>query len=245
MVTQRVFSLSLLFTFLCLASTLVWLAGQGEKMNFPDVGGVSSSSQHPLAIAGMTYDNYSDGVLTSRIKVEKMQVRPRRFGIFRIQAVNEVALIKARIDLYSAPSASSSKAGESEELSLTAGLTEGVSGLADLRGMGRISRAVIDSLFLNVFRNQASGLHLQSLRAILDLKNRTADFAIARLIGHQGDFQLDTALLQWDERHKIFYVPGEYQLTSQAGVQRGTGAVIDADLNLRPIPGGTPPQTWP
>jgi len=194
------------------------------------------NSQKPLSIIDMAYNTYRDEELVSKIQVQEFQVRPRKFGIFRIRNINEVALRKARFDLFHGTSA---KAGQDarEEVSLSAGLSESINGLAGLRGMGQITRATMDPMVLNIYRDGQPSLHLQAGRAIFDLKKQLFDFKKTRLLGPRKNFQLVTPLLRWDEQHKVFLVPGEYRLITGEGIRKGSGAVVDGEFNLRPVAG--------
>lgn len=227
--------------FICV---LTWLLVTGYDSK-PSTSLVEKSGQRPLSISGMAYDTYRNEQLASSIKVENLQVRPRKIGIFRVKSLNEVALTKARFDLYQRPSYAAGEPTAQEGQSLTSGFSEGLNGLASLRGMGRITRATIDSMILNLHRAKGPYLQLRSRSAILDLKKQNFQFINARLLGRQGAFHLVTPLLKWDEQRKLFYVPGKYRLLTSDGQLRGSGAVIDSELNLRPLPGGTPPQARP
>ena len=238
---RRRLSQLLLAGILLLLFFLAWLMYQ-DYSNASFAVPPATSTNRPLAISGMSYSNFQDDRLTSRVKVEQLQIQSRKFGIFRVRAVNEVLLIKASFDLYQSLAANSDDAESRQGLSLTAGLAESMNGLTSLHGMGRVTRAVIDSMDLQVFLTQAPYLQVSSRRAYLDIEKQTAKFEQARLVGRQGGFQLITPVLIWDEQRKLFHIPGDYRLLTAQGSQQGAAAVVDTDLNLRPLPGGTPPK---
>ncbi len=238
---RRTFSSLLLLTIVLFVGGLVWLLVNGHDSK-PAVSLLEKGRQRPLSITGLVYDSYRNNKLATSIRAEQLQVKPRKFGIFRVRNLNEVSLKRTRFDLFQ----DSSVAAEGEnqaQMSLTAGFAEGVNGLTGLRGMGQISRATIDSMSLNISRDGKPWLHLQARSAIFDLKKHLFDFNKARLLGPQKDFQLVTALLRWDEQQKIFHVPGDYRLITSEGIKQGSGAVVDDQFNVRPISKESAPVT--
>lgn len=111
--------------------------------------------------------------------------------------------------------------------------------------MGRVTRAVIHGMALQVFRDRKLYLDLRSREAVLDLQKQTAEFRNALLVGRQGDLQLLAPQLFWNERDKHFQIPADYQLITPQGQLQGKGALIDADLKLVPLPNGKPPHREP
>lgn len=242
------FSYSLLLAILLLTGWLTWQILSAGPVSEPAAVHQQTANKTPLSITGMTYNNYEADRLISHISVDQLQVQPRSFGIFRVRAVNEVILTHARIELHSysddAQSYSENLDPEQpQELSLAGAFSESIDGLATIRGMGRITRALFQPLSLSMLRDESPYLQLRAQTAELDIQKKTVEFQKALLIGRQADVRLSTAVLIWHEKHKRFHVPGEYQLFVKNRILTGKSAQLDADLNILVLPGGTPPKS--
>ncbi|RMG99724.1 MAG: hypothetical protein D6706_05095, partial [Chloroflexi bacterium] len=126
---------------------LAWLILQTAEVGNPPREKQISSTSRPLTISGLSYTATQKGVPTSRIRVARMQVRPRRFGALRIRSLNELALTDARFELLqNLPEKPGEKMTGPPVLSLETGLADSVQGLAGLQGMGNISRTWVDGM---------------------------------------------------------------------------------------------------
>lgn len=205
----------------------------------------TSSSTRPLAISGLSYTATEHGIPISRIHVDQLQVRPRRFGALHIRSVNELVLVNAQFDLYQAfPPASHTLAPtEQRKLSLQSGLNDSLKGVTKLQGMGYISRAWADKLTLRAYGDRRLALAILARNASFDFKKQQTTFLDATITGEDGHFQLATAKLIWDEKAGLFSVPDAYTIHRNDEYVVGTKAYLTPNLKLIIPPGALPPKT--
>lgn len=244
---RRLVSHSLLLLIILLTGWLIWQILSAEPSTEP-LPVHQDTGRTPLAISGMTYNNYQYDRLVSHISVDELLVQSRSFGFFRIRSINEAVLTNARIQVHNYSSDIDSdteplNSESPEQLSLSSAFSESIDGLSSIRGMGRITRALFRPISLTVFTDQSPSLRLRAQSAELDMQKKNVEFHRAQLGGSHVAFRLTTQRLIWNERLEQFQIPGDYQLHFNDRVLTGRLAQLDGNLNLRVLPGGTPPKS--
>lgn len=183
-----------------------------------------------LNITGLFYSNYAGERLLSRLQAETLAVAPRKMGSFRIKSVNELVLrdVDFLLDLDVPPDLSADDSGgQAGQMSF------GLKTLVDTKGMGRITRVVVEGLRLDLRKSGENHLEVTAAGGVFDLKLRELRMNDTVLAGVQGQ-RLVSALVVWDEAAKIFRVPGAYLITDKGEERRGEGALVDMEFNVLP-----------
>jgi len=181
----------------------------------------------PLRISGLSYSNYQEDLLISKVQVQKLYVRPRKIGLFSIKSVNELILDQAHFEFHQWPAVD-----PKEVTTLGNGIATSLKGLTNLRGigMGHIIRGIVSNMVLDVFRKEKEYLSVRSNSAIIDFKKKQTRMSKAILTSYADKFVLSSDLIIWDDKNNMFYVPGKYILTTAQ--RKKVGKKFRFPLNL-------------
>ena len=190
------------------------------------------NSAHTLAVMdvrGLTYSTYIEGQLVSRIQTDQLLITPRQFGMMRIKSVNEAVLVNARFE-FQEHMAKGAEEGEPVE---SVDFSQGIEGLTQLRGVGRVTRGNIAGMRLVYRQDQQPRLHMAARRAVLDFargESRMEDVVIDCVAVRR---RIHAATVYWDRDTQRFFIPGDYQLELAPGkFTPGRGLIVDLEGNL-------------
>lgn len=185
-----------------------------------------------MSAKSLSFSNYEDGRLTSRFQVDQMVVKPRKFGIFRVKSINEALLLNALFVFHQYSAAEEKVSDRPEGASKKPDLTDGIQGLAELRGVGRLTRAVVDGMTLEFLHDKEMVLRAQMEKAFIDLQKNESRF-------EKSVFQLSRQKIIllgeeafWDKKNKKFIIPGPYRILEGGDRKTGTGIAIDLAGNI-------------
>lgn len=209
---------------------MVWVV-TGYRNQAEERVGMETPSSHPMAIKGLVFSNYEGDRLQSRVKADQLLVKPRQFSVFRIKSVNEVVLTNTFFEIYQYPAEKGSAAGE-ERFSLGAQLTSGVKGLAGLKGMGRVTRAVLLGMKMEVLNSGHPHLRLSAQNAEMSINKAEMQMENVLIENPVSGKRLISKVVIWDEKNRVFVVPGEYRLQTPGGISVGKNVAVDLNLQI-------------
>jgi hypothetical protein len=196
----------------------------------------------------MEYSSYyGNGQLQSRVTADQFLVKPRQFSVFKIKSVNEAILTNTRFEIFGPPPVDTDSSNrlttDGEDGDLGTQLSDGIRGLAELKGMGRITRAVLFGMSMETFFNEKPILHLQAQHATMNISKAEMILEKAIIENHQTATRLIGKEIFWNEKQKTFKIPGEYHLQTPSGTIRGEKSIFGFDL--QPITRQTFPRQQP
>jgi len=109
---------------------------------------------------------------------DELRVNPRRFSIFSIKPFNEVILTNARLAVYLIEG----KSSKTSLLSIGKDiLAIDDKGKSRVKGIGLITRGIIESLVLEIHKADKLSLVVTAKKAIIDLKKKEATLVMATI----------------------------------------------------------------
>ena len=187
------------------------------------------TSTSPIIIEGFSHAIYHEGNLVSKIEADQFRISPRKFFIFRVKSVNEALIKKLRISLYLDPL----KKRGPELLPFLEILPTKKDGIK-LKGMGYVTRGVIQGLDIKIYQNKILSYHLSDGKAILDLKKKTLKINTARLKNFMTDEVFTSKTMLWHNEKNRLDIPGKYTLHSKSTQKTGQQINIPLYLPIHP-----------
>ncbi len=211
--------------------TIIWGLMQKEP---PPSSIEQKSFPYPIKIEGLSYSTYEKDRLIARIRADEFRVNPRRFWIFNIKPFNEATLINARLEVHlyeNMPSEVSLFSFGKELLSLK----NKKEGKSALKGMGLITRGVIKGLILKVYKTDRLSMVVKAKDAYIDFKKKKTKLLIASIEDVLSKKLIKASSIIWDNKEKVFKIPGEYMAQTPKGRASGKGIKIDLDFVVSPL----------
>lgn len=203
-----------------------WIGYDREPVATPVVG---KSSGVAMEIEGLKYSNYKDGKLQSRVQAAQLVVVPRRIGIFQIQSINEAVISGFRLEMHNARLA----AGEGNSgAALPDELSDGIKGLASLKGAGRIVKVTIAGMEILSLRGDRAEFLLQARVGSFDARRKQLQLENVTMEQPEKQLRLTTDKALWNQDLKAFAVPGPYILYRGKEVVKGENIFIDLAFRL-------------
>ncbi len=218
----------LLLPFLLLFLTLSGCDESGQAP--PKARNAHTNPSRPLDIKGLIFSTYGEqGSLTQRISAKQLMVKPRKFGVFRVKSVNEVVFVAVEFEFYRQ---FAEDGNSKDDSSLAAGMAEGMYGLSELKGIGRLTRAAMVGIKMRVLSQGKETFSLLAESGEIELKSKKTSFENVRFSLPANQSILEAKKSVWDKELQAFVVAGEYVLQTPKGEQRGRGAAIKDDGSL-------------
>lgn len=194
-----------------------------------------SSSERPLQIEGLEYTNYEEGRVVSRIKMDRLDVRPRKFGIFRIKSVNEVYLKRMSLVMFT-HNGQVTVDSSAQAPSMGKMLVDSLQGLSQLRNLGRIQRVLMDNLELLTVRAEPKKLEkvVRARKAVFDVRKKVMALEHAYIENFTHKRRLKADKIKWDERHKHWIVEQQAALWDDGQKTLLSRARLNENLELLP-----------
>lgn len=224
----------ILILLLIVAAALAVSVFQGTSQ--PDLGGLSQdeSSAGPMSIRGFDFATYEGDRLATRVQAGQFRVKPRKFGIFKLRSVNEVALSKARLEIHRPPEQDGKNVGVLSPLGEQLGSR--AQGLLGGKGVGNITRAVMDGVELVFYGGGSPHLRVSAQAGEMDFRSKEIRMREAVLEHLPSQRKIASKVIVWDEREGLFRVPGAYQATTPKGRATGRGISVDLDFRVEKLP---------
>lgn len=208
-----------------IATGLLWVGffyDSGSRL----VPSTAKSTGVAMDIEGLKYANYKNGKLQSRVQAAQLVVVPRKIGAFQIQSINEAVISHFRLELIRSPDK------EKEEGALPDELSDGIKGLASIKGSGRIVKVTIAGMEILSLRDNNPEFILQARVGSFDARHKQLQLENVVMQQPDNHLRLTTDLAVWNKEIKAFEVPGPYVLYRGKEVVKGDRVFIDLAFRI-------------
>ncbi len=212
-----------------------------QKKTQSDTSNSLTKKYHPgpLRITGFKQHTYSYGKLTMLIEADEFIVRPRKqhflFNmspiinikpIFNIRPFNEAIFTNAKLETRLYPENSE------PEISEEAGLFFIKKNMltSDLKGMGVITRVLIKGLVINIYKNDILSLTVKAGKAYIHLRKKKVNLIDADIMHTLSQKHIMSRFIIWNEKEKVFEIPGQYIAVTPKGKTAGMGIKLDMNF---------------
>ena len=223
---------------ICLAGLILALAAriymQSEGVSAPAVTEEKTSTS-PMTIRGFGFSTYLDDRLSTRVSADLFRIRPRKFSIFKVRSLNEAALSKARFEIHP-DAAENGKPTEGVLESLGSQFSSRAQGLAGMKGVGNITRVVMDGMEMAFFRRKYPHLQVRAQKGEMDFKKKEIRMEQALLEHLPSQKKIAASTIIWDDEARVFKIPGKYQAQTPKGRASGRGITVDLDFRVEKLP---------
>jgi len=187
--------------------------------------------QYPIIITGINSTTYNKNRLLANLRADEFKVNPRRFLFFNIKPFNEFTLtnVRLRYHLY-------------EDIPTQAGLFNFGESLLSLtkdktnsNSMGLITRGVIKGLILEIYKKKQLSLVIKAQKAYIDINKKKINLIGTDIEDVLSKKYIKSKAVVWDDKDKIFKIPGNYIATTPKGKAKGKGIKIDLDFVVTPF----------
>jgi hypothetical protein len=207
---------------------LVWVGffyDRGSRI----VPTVEKSTGVAMEIEGLKYSNYKDGKLQSRVQAAQLMVVPRKIGVFQIQSINEAVISRFRLEMHSATLPDEpNKTGTA----LPDELSDGIKGLATIKGAGRIVKVTIAGMEILSLRGDKPEFILQARVGSFDARHKQLQLENVIMQQPGNHLRLTTDRAVWNKEINAFEVPGSYVLQRGNEVTKGERIFIDLAFRI-------------
>jgi len=241
--TARLIHRRLFRTTVLSLSLLVLLPGCNRIGAAPDARGsqaISKKSVHdnPFSIRGISYKNYDNGRLVTRVSADEVKVDDRKFWIFNVRPFKEAVLDHAVIQLYL--DGNSAVQTDQNRRSPDAHLHDFGSDILSIgRGMNRdamrsgvISRGVIRDLTLEIYDSGRIGMTIESRKAYVDFSRKLLKMVDATMSDMRGGSIIKSRSVIWNSEKEVFEISGNYMKQSPEGSSKGKMIQVDMNFNI-------------
>lgn len=215
--------------------SVVFFYDSGSRL----VPAVEKSTGVAIEIEGLKYSNYKDEKLQSRVQAAQLMVVPRKIGVFQIQSINEAVISQFRLEIFNSPptipgnqeklNSAPSVARENE---FADELSEGIKGLASIKGAGRITKVTITGMEIFSLREDKPEFILQARVGSFDARKKELQLEQVTLLQPITGMRIVTERAVWNKKIKAFEIPGDYEVTTEKGVKKGKRIYIDMNFRL-------------
>lgn len=189
------------------------------------------SSLSPLSIQGLVYSSYNGSHLLSRTKAEQLQVRAKRYSLFKVKSVNEAIFVNPVFESYlTSEDDSSDGAGQD----FNSQVSEGISGLAELKGVGHIVSALLLRPVFILDRGAHDRIEISAKQGEISLRNNKLVLTEVVFEGTNPHRLIQCQQAIWEKDKRQFYIPGEYRLEEGRRLEKGGNVFVGLDISVKP-----------
>ncbi len=182
-----------------------------------------------MEIEGLKYSNYKEGKLQSRVQAAQLMVVPRKIGAFQIKSINEAVITRFRLEMHSSNlPAEPIKTGSA----LPDELSDGIKGLAAIKGTGRIVKMTIAGMEILSLRDEKPEFILQARVGSFDARHKQLQLENVIMQQPEKHLRLTTDRAIWNKEINAFEVPGPYILHRGKEVIKGERVFIDLAFRI-------------
>ena len=189
-------------------------------------------SPYPIRIMGFSNSLYEDNKLVARVEAAEFKINPRKFFAFNIKPLNEATLTDVRLEIHLYKDTSSKV-----DL-LPFGIVESLlvkKGSAGLKGMGKVTRGVIKGLTIEIYKAERLAMIVKAEKAYMNFKNQELKIRNGSIEEVASQKVIKSKLITWDNKTKIFKVPGAYLVETPKGKATGKAIKVDLDFVVSPL----------
>lgn len=221
---------------LALIAVLVLVFGSGYQSVNSKYHAVETASQNPherlhQKITGLSFNQYSDHGIVTRLEADTLTVVPRRLLFFNIKSINEVRLSNVRAETYIYPDASQ----ETRLLPRTADMLTSESGSSNnnpASELGLITRSTVDGVHLKIFKAGSLAVVLRAGHAETDMISGKTRLKNAIIENPGATRRITSKKMTWDAKDQEFRIPGNYVAYTDKGRASGRGIKVDLDFQI-------------
>jgi len=187
---------------------------------------------YPIWMQGLTASTYTGDRLITKMKADEFKVNPRRFFIFNIKPFNEATLTNVRLDIHLYNDISSKA-----DLFFNEGVLPIMNGdrKSAVKGMGLVTRGVIKGLILKIYRAGNPLMVVKASRGYIDFKKKETKMQRVSIEDVLSGRLIKSSSVIWNDKEKVFNVPGEYIAMTPEGRAKGRGIKVDLDFDVSPL----------
>lgn len=213
---------------------IVWAVAQIKEPSH--LGSLEESrSPFPIYIKGLSSNKYEGNRLVARIKADEFKINPRRFFVFNIRPFDEVTLTNVRLEVHLCPEMPKEVGLDMGLFSLAENVLSVRKGKPTLKGIGLLTRGVVQGLVLKVYKADKLSLVVKAEQAYVDFKKKKTRLKGASVKDLSSDKLITSRSIIWNHSEKVFKIPGEYVATTRGKMARGKGIKLDLDLAVNPL----------
>lgn len=228
---RTIVKVSLILIIALSLGVILWDRFHGNESS-PPISPERKTSTPPLRIKGLSHSAYFNDKLIARIEADEFKVNQRRFWVFNIRPFNEVTLTNAKLEVHfyeEMPSEADMFSFAKDILSLNK------KGKSDLKGMGLITRGVIKNLTLEVYKAEKLSMVVRARKAYIDFRRNKTRFEMADIEDVVSKKRIKSKSGIWNNKEKVFVIPGDYVVQTPEGRASGRGIKIDLNFTVTPL----------
>ena len=191
------------------------------------------AKQLPLQIQHFRYVNQDNNRIVYALQAEQLLIRPRRFMVFNIKSVNEAVLKNARFEthFYEETAMHTPLFDYQEALPFNKG-----TGNKQRNGpiIGLVTRLIAKGVRLDIFREEMPVMVLVAEYGLVENKKSEAEFINGIIKDSCSDRFIRSSRILWDDKIKVFVIPGAYTMSASGNSTNGESIQIDLDFNIKP-----------
>ena len=211
-----------------IAAGLLWVAFFYDSSS-GIVPTAEKSTGVAMEIEGLKYSNYKEGKLQSRVQAAQLMVVPRKIGVFQIQSINEAVISRFRIEMHKSALPEEKKKTETV---LPDQLSDGIKGLAAIKGAGRIVKVTIAGMEILSLQGDKPEFILQARVGTFDARHKQLQLENVIMQQPENHLRLTTDRAVWNKELNAFAVPGPYVLYRGKEVTKGENIFIDLAFRI-------------
>jgi len=240
MLRSNYIKISLLSIFVLTIGVLLWGLNQRTEVNSKLSSAIlkgdteNTPSPYPMRIEDFTYTTSKDNRLVARITADEFKVNPRKFFVFNINPFNEATITNAKMEVYLYEESPQNVDLFSFRESLKS-LENKEKRKAVLKELGLVTRGVIKGLTLHVYKNDKLTFVVKAQRAHTDFRKNETKLMNVSVEDKTLKRNISSKSVIWDNKEKVFRVPGEYIMLADRKATKGKGLEIGLDFAAYPF----------
>lgn len=231
MARKAILGMLILYSISMFAYILSQYISKEESLSTTEVALIQANNKRSVQIKGLDVSNYNFSTFKSRIRINNLEIRPRKFSIFRIKSINELLLKDVHLEVHSKPEKSKEEGSAS---SFGGQLFKSFNNLDQLIEFGAVQRIV----FVNfTYRTMIAETKLPKQtvtadQAIYDVKKKVMTMKNAKVELFSLHKRLTAPELIWDEKKQIWRVKKNAILSDKAQKITLEEQALNQDLEL-------------
>jgi hypothetical protein len=110
-----------------------------------------------------------------------------------------------------------------------------------MKGVGNITRAVMDGMELAFYRRKSPYIQVVAQKGEMDFKKKEIRMEQALLEHLPSKKKIAASTIIWDDEARVFKIPGKYQVQTPQGRASGRGITVDLDFRVEKLSLGSKP----
>lgn len=186
----------------------------------------------PLQISGFTFTHLKHNRITHVLEAQRLTIQPRRFMVFNINSINEAILQDARMEVHFNEDAVKNSTFFDYQKALP--LNKAPHGRHRHGSVvGMVTRLIVKKVRVDIFQEELRTIVLAAEDALVEKKSE-AVFYNAILKDNRSDQIIRSRKILWNDKRKVFVIPGAYAMSASGNNTSGESIEIDLDFNITP-----------